>query len=89
MNCCIQQAYVVFSPGADIWNCNSTGVYSGVQSNGNGNYDDTTNLDNTALRGIQQTDDDGVVQFTSIFPGHYTGRATHMVSSNNLPILLS
>ncbi|KAH8653449.1 Intradiol ring-cleavage dioxygenase [Xylariales sp. PMI_506] len=61
----------------DIWNCNATGVYSGLVANGNGNTDDTSNLDNTFLRGIQETDDDGVVQFESIFPGHYSGRATH------------
>lgn len=48
----------------DIWNCNSTGVYSGVQSSGNGNSNDASNLDNTALRGIQQSDDEGVVKFT-------------------------
>ncbi|KAK6200864.1 hypothetical protein LQW54_009448 [Pestalotiopsis sp. IQ-011] len=62
----------------DIWNCNSTGVYSGVQSSGNGNSNDATNLDNTALRGIQQTDDNGVVKFTTIYAGHYSGRANHM-----------
>jgi protocatechuate 3,4-dioxygenase beta subunit len=62
----------------DIWNCNSTGVYSGVQSNGNGNSGDASNLDNTALRGIQQTDSEGVAKFTSVFPGHYSGRTTHM-----------
>lgn len=59
---------------------NSTGVYSGVESSANGNSDDASNLDNIALRGIQQADDDGVVQFSTIFPGHYTGRATHIVS---------
>ncbi|KAJ4365168.1 hypothetical protein N0V83_008786 [Neocucurbitaria cava] len=62
----------------EIWNCNSTGVYSGVIANGNGNVNDTTNLDNTFLRGIQQSDEDGVVVFNTLFPGHYTGRATHM-----------
>ncbi|KAH0493479.1 hypothetical protein TgHK011_000147 [Trichoderma gracile] len=62
----------------EIWHCNSTGVYSGVLANGNGNSDDETNLDNTFLRGIQETDSDGVAQFKSIFPGHYTGRATHI-----------
>lgn len=66
--------------GADIWSANSTGVYSGVESTGNGNSDDATNLDNIALRGIQQADDDGVVQFSTIFPGHYTGRTIHVVS---------
>jgi protocatechuate 3,4-dioxygenase beta subunit len=62
----------------EIWHCNSTGVYSGVVANGNGDSSDSTNLDNTFLRGIQPTDSDGVAQFKSLFPGHYTGRATHI-----------
>ncbi|KAM3434789.1 hypothetical protein NHJ13734_005856 [Beauveria thailandica] len=62
----------------EIWHCNSTGVYSGVVANGNGDSSDESNIDNTALRGIQATDSDGVAQFQSIFPGHYTGRATHI-----------
>lgn len=62
----------------DIWNCNSTGVYGGVQSTLNlGNYDDASNLDNTMLRGIGLSDEEGVVQFQTIFPGHYDGRASH------------
>ncbi|KAI5925504.1 Intradiol ring-cleavage dioxygenase [Camillea tinctor] len=63
----------------DIWNANTTGVYSGVQSSMNlGNPSDASNLNNTALRGIQQVDEDGVAKFTTKFPGHYDGRATHM-----------
>ncbi|KAJ5263366.1 hypothetical protein N7478_010971 [Penicillium angulare] len=62
----------------DIWHCNSTGVYSGVQASGNGDSSDASNLDDTFLRGIQPSNSDGVVQFESIFPGHYTGRATHI-----------
>ncbi|OAA45319.1 extracellular dioxygenase [Beauveria brongniartii RCEF 3172] len=62
----------------EIWHCNSTGVYSGVVANGNGDSSDESNIDNKALRGIQATDSDGVAQFQSIFPGHYTGRATHI-----------
>ncbi|PHH56225.1 hypothetical protein CFIMG_000445RA [Ceratocystis fimbriata CBS 114723] len=62
----------------EIWHCNSTGVYSGVVASGNGDSSDTSNLNNTFLRAIQGTDDDGVAQFNSIFPGHYTGRATHI-----------
>ncbi|KAI1332464.1 Intradiol ring-cleavage dioxygenase [Xylariaceae sp. FL0255] len=61
----------------DIWSANSTGVYSGVQTDQNGNGNDASNLNNTALRGIQQTDGNGVVQFTSVFPGHYSGRTNH------------
>ncbi|KAI9041746.1 intradiol ring-cleavage dioxygenase [Aspergillus affinis] len=62
----------------DIWHCNATGVYSGVVANGNGNQNDTTNLNTTFLRGVQKSGNDGVVRFESIFPGHYTGRAIHM-----------
>lgn len=62
----------------EIWHCNSTGVYSGVVANGNGDSSDETNLDKTFLRGISQADESGVVQFDTLFPGHYTGRATHI-----------
>lgn len=62
----------------EIWHCNSTGVYSGIVASGNGESSDETNIDNTFLRGIQLTDTDGVAQFESVFPGHYTGRATHI-----------
>lgn len=43
----------------DIWSCNSTGVYSGIdpeQAAGEGG------LSSTFLRGIQITDDEGVVE---------------------------
>ena len=63
---------------ADIWHCNSTGVYSGIVASGNGNDNITSNLDETYLRGIQHTDTNGVAQFESIFPGHYLGRTTHV-----------
>ncbi|KAF2018155.1 protocatechuate 3,4-dioxygenase beta subunit [Aaosphaeria arxii CBS 175.79] len=62
----------------EIWHCNSTGVYSGVNANGNGNTNDTSNLDKTFMRGVQLSDDSGVVTFNTLFPGHYTGRATHI-----------
>jgi len=60
-----------------MWHCNSTGVYSGVVASGNGDMSDESNLDKTFLRGLTTTDSDGVAQFTTTFPGHYTGRATH------------
>jgi protocatechuate 3,4-dioxygenase beta subunit len=68
----------------DIWSCNATGVYSGIdvsQSQGG--------LDTTFLRGVQVSDTEGVVEFDTIFPGHYTGRATHehVVSHINGTIL--
>ena len=30
------------------------------------------------MRGLQKTDKDGILQFQTIFPGHYTSRATHI-----------
>ncbi|KAI0970594.1 aromatic compound dioxygenase [Xylaria arbuscula] len=62
----------------EMWHCNATGVYSGIVASGNGDSSDETNIDKTWLRGIQLSDSDGVVQFESIFPGHYTSRATHI-----------
>ncbi|KAI0407947.1 Intradiol ring-cleavage dioxygenase, partial [Xylaria palmicola] len=56
----------------DIWACNATGVYSGVSATGQGG------LDSTHGRGIQSTDEDGVVQFDTVVPGHYTGRTPHI-----------
>jgi Dioxygenase len=57
----------------DIWHCNATGVYSGVVANGNGDSSDLGNLNNTAFRGLQKTDNMGIVQFETMFPGHYAG----------------
>ncbi|KAI1344456.1 Intradiol ring-cleavage dioxygenase [Xylariaceae sp. FL0016] len=63
----------------EIWHANSTGVYSGVAVDGNGNGADVTeNLNLTWGRGVQKTNEDGVAQFETIFPGHYTGRTTHI-----------
>ncbi|KAL1645755.1 hypothetical protein SLS58_003639 [Diplodia intermedia] len=43
-----------------------------------GNEGDTANLNRTFARGIAKTDSDGVASFKTIFPDHYSGRATHM-----------
>ncbi|KAF4956893.1 hypothetical protein FGADI_3496 [Fusarium gaditjirri] len=45
--------------------------------NGVPNLATDAGLNTTFLRGIQITDHDGVVQFETIFPGRYEGRATH------------
>ncbi|KAJ3495397.1 hypothetical protein NLG97_g3423 [Lecanicillium saksenae] len=69
----IEGAYI------DIWSCNSTGVYGGVVARRNGDgTGDPSNLYNSWLRGVQKTDDDGVVQFSTLFPGHYEGRTIHI-----------
>jgi protocatechuate 3,4-dioxygenase beta subunit len=62
----------------EIWHCNSTGVYSGIVANGNGDSSDAANINATFLRGLQATDAQGVAQFSTLFPGHYTSRANHI-----------
>ena len=57
----------------DLWHCNSTGVYSGIVTRGNGDGTDSSNINNTAFRGIQKSDSSGIIQFDTVFPGHYAG----------------
>ncbi len=60
----------------DIWHCNASGVYSGVKNSTNGGGADYTSQ--SWLRGYQLTDSGGKVTFTTIVPGWYTGRTTHI-----------
>lgn len=62
----------------DFWHANATGVYSGVVADGNGDSSDASNINATFCRGIAPTDEDGVAQMLTIFPGHYVERATHL-----------
>jgi len=52
----------------EIWQCDAGGNYSQYASQTAATY----------LRGIQTTDADGQVVFTTIYPGWYQGRATHI-----------
>jgi protocatechuate 3,4-dioxygenase beta subunit len=63
-------------PGArvDVWHCDALGVYSGVTDN---SFPGST-VGQKFLRGCQTTDDNGMVQFTTIYPGWYAGRAVHV-----------
>ncbi|KAK0616890.1 Intradiol ring-cleavage dioxygenase [Immersiella caudata] len=71
----------------EMWNANGTGVYSGALSvvNGLQGMTDKANLDRTYLRGSQLSDDNGVVQFNTLFPGHYDGRAPHIHVMSHVP----
>ncbi|KFY74456.1 hypothetical protein V501_04633 [Pseudogymnoascus sp. VKM F-4519 (FW-2642)] len=63
----------------EIWHANSTGVYSGVNVGGNGvGTADSNNIFRPTNRGLQHTDAKGVAQFTTNFPGWYTGRTPHI-----------
>lgn len=78
----------------DIWMANSTGYYAGHPTPKPGLEDEKpassgrrkgllsayprTVQEESWLRGALPTDENGVAEFTSIFPGYYTGRATHV-----------
>jgi uncharacterized protein (TIGR03437 family) len=54
----------------DIWHCNAAGVYSDEAAN--------NSVGKKYLRGYQVSDDSGSVQFTTIYPGWYSGRTVHI-----------
>jgi protocatechuate 3,4-dioxygenase beta subunit len=56
----------------EIWQCDASGNYSEYSQPGyNG-------VGQTFLRGLQVTDANGQVTFSTIYPGWYAGRATHI-----------
>lgn len=56
-----------------VWHCDKDGDYSGYDNPQNGNH-----LGETFLRGVQVSDAAGNVSFTTIYPGWYAGRITHI-----------
>ncbi|HEX8428415.1 intradiol ring-cleavage dioxygenase [Hymenobacter sp.] len=69
-NCAVLSGALV-----DIWHCDAEGSYSEYGGNGM----QATNYQAVHfLRGRQITDANGLVTFTTIFPGWYNGRATHI-----------
>ena len=56
----------------DVWHCDAEGIYSDVQ-------DPSFNTRGQKfLRGHQLTDSSGTAKFSTIYPGWYRGRATHI-----------
>lgn len=51
-----------------IWHCDKDGNYSGYSGESGKTY----------CRGVQYTNGDGIASFTTIFPGWYVGRITHI-----------
>jgi protocatechuate 3,4-dioxygenase beta subunit len=62
----------VANANVEIWQCDASGNYSEYAPPG---YDGTGQ---TFLRGLQTTDSSGRVTFTTVYPGWYPGRATHI-----------
>ncbi len=60
----------------EIWHCDASGDYSAFTDGGGGGKDEAE--DTTFLRGTQTADDNGIVEFQTIVPGWYTGRAVHI-----------
>ncbi len=58
----------------DLWHCDAAGQYSGYPNQTGGV--DTTGQ--TFLRGTLFANANGIVEFTTIYPGWYAGRTTHM-----------
>jgi protocatechuate 3,4-dioxygenase beta subunit len=54
----------------DIWHCDAGGLYSDESANGTSGK--------KYLRGYQITDANGQVNFTTVYPGWYSGRAVHV-----------
>ncbi|QCR22515.1 intradiol ring-cleavage dioxygenase [Pontibacter sp. SGAir0037] len=69
-NCAALEGAIV-----DIWHCDAEGNYSEY---GNTGMQSTNYQSVHFLRGRQVTDANGLVTFTTIFPGWYNGRATHI-----------
>jgi protocatechuate 3,4-dioxygenase beta subunit len=61
----------------DMWQCNKDGYYSGY-ANQPGILGTQSYVGKTWLRGYQLTDANGLAKFTTIYPGWYSGRATHI-----------
>ncbi|HEY1176965.1 MAG TPA: intradiol ring-cleavage dioxygenase, partial [Phytomonospora sp.] len=74
-------AMVADAAAVEIWHCDAWGYSSGFTGNSPGGdvpAEDGVGDDKTYLRGIQITGDTGEVVFTTIMPGWYSGRATHI-----------
>jgi len=54
----------------DLWHCSATGVYSDVAAQ--------QTVGRKFLRGLQISDAKGFVQYLTIYPGWYSGRAVHI-----------
>lgn len=56
-----------------IWHCDKDGLYSGYSQSNNAGQSGKT-----YCRGVQYTDTNGIAHFTTIYPGWYAGRITHI-----------
>lgn len=63
----------------DIWHCDAKGIYSDEPTyNPGGGTGSVNTVGQKFLRGYQITDENGRVEFTTVYPGWYTGRTIHI-----------
>lgn len=63
----------------DLWQADGYGLYSGyTQQRGTGTVPASAVTGQNWLRGMQVTDDAGLVRFMTIFPSWYAGRTPHI-----------
>ena len=66
-----------------VWHTNALGFYSGFEGQNpdqpySGCFECTPGNDDRFCRGAQVTDENGVVSFTTLYPGWYNGRPIHI-----------
>ena len=66
----VKKCAPIHAAAVDIWHCDAGGLYSDESSNGTAGQ--------TYLRGVQLTNKKGYATIRTVYPGHYTGRATHI-----------
>lgn len=73
----IVDADCVAVPGAavEIWQTDASGDYSAFEDNGDGK-DEAAGT--TFMRGTQIADEEGIVEFHTVYPGWYPGRTVHI-----------
>ncbi|MBO0661807.1 intradiol ring-cleavage dioxygenase [Jiella sp. MQZ9-1] len=62
----------------DVWHCDATGLYSNYGGQGDDHDHPVSTKGETFLRGTQMSDANGLVNFTTIYPGWYRSRTTHI-----------
>jgi protocatechuate 3,4-dioxygenase beta subunit len=64
----------------DIWHCDALGAYSDVSGAGQ-----SSTVGKKFLRGYQVSDDAGLTEFVTIYPGWYSGRTVHIHMKVRVP----
>ena len=65
----------VSGAAVEIWHTDATGDYSSYDDGGSGKDE---GAGTTFCRGVQTADADGILEFQTIYPGCYEGRAVHI-----------